>query len=218
MSDYLKTARLQKSKGVFVMFLFFEASVWERMFQLDETVSLVEKILRPVIVYLGLIVLVRFFGRRELGQLNPLDLIVLLMLSETIQNSIIGEDNSVTGGIIGAAMLFSMNYIFALLKFKSPKLEKIIEGEPIVLIENGKFDERAINREMLSREDLDVVAHKEGFESADDLQKCVLDPNGSFLVEGKDDAGDKKFKKDVLRKIEDLSEQIGKLQAALQKS
>lgn len=200
------------------MFFLFDASMWERIFQLDETVSLLEKILRPILVYLVLIVLIRIFGRRELGQLNPLDLIVLLMLSETIQNAIIGEDSSVTGGIIGAGVLLLMNYVFAFLKFRSKTLETFIEGKPSVLIEDGKLNESVVRREMLTKEDLDVVAHEEGYSSADEIKKCVLDPNGTFLVEGKEDSKDEKFKKDVLQKIENLSKQIAELQTSLQKS
>lgn len=199
------------------MFLFLEGSAWQHMFNLDNTVFWIEKILRPVIVYLALIFLLRLFGKRELGQLNPFDLVVILSLSNTVQNAIIGEDNSLVGGIVGAISLLGINYIIGFLKFKSETVEKIVEGTPATLIEKGKINKKAVNREMMTKEDLDVVAHKEGYKDADELEKCVLDPNGSFLVEGKDDTKDERFKKEVLKKIENLSKQIGELQTSLQK-
>src|SRR3569623_2581528 len=90
---------------------------------------LVEKILRPVIEYLVLVLLLRVFGKRELAQLNPFDLVVLLSLSNTVQNAIIGEDNSVTGGIIGAVSLLSINWMVVRLLFRSPRLNRALEGK-----------------------------------------------------------------------------------------
>src|ERR1700759_2416192 len=91
-------------------------------------VPLVEKILRPIIVYLCLICFLRLFGKRELAQLNPFDLVVLLSLSNTVQNAIIGDDNSVTGGIVGAFALLGINWALAHLLFRMPKLNRALEG------------------------------------------------------------------------------------------
>ena len=96
------------------------APIFENMFHLP--VPLIEKLLRPVIVYLVLVLLLRLFGKRELAQLNPFDLVVLLSLSNTVQNAIIGEDNSVTGGIIGAVSLLTINWLVVRLLFRSPRL------------------------------------------------------------------------------------------------
>src|ERR1700744_3033932 len=100
--------------------------------------SVLEKILRPIIVYLCLIFFLRLFGKRELAQLNPFDLVVLLSLSNTVQNSIIGDDNSVSGGIIGAFSLLAINWILSKVLFKSPQITSVVEGTKTVLIENGK--------------------------------------------------------------------------------
>ena len=183
------------------------------MFTLDETAFWAEKIIHPILVYIALIFLIRIFGKRELGQLNPIDLVVILSLSNTVQNAIIGADNSLVGGIVGAIALLAINYFVAFLKFKSPKMETLIEGKPVTLIENGKFNEQVIKKEMMTREDLDVVAHEEGFDNADDIKKFVLDPNGSFLVEGKEENNEDKFKKAVLRKLDELNQQIAELKA-----
>ena len=96
-----------------------------------------EKILRPIVVYVFLIVGLRLAGKRELAQLNPFDLVVLLTLSNTVQNAIIGDDNSVTGGLIGAATLLIVNHVVVRFLYRHERLDRLIEGDPDVLIENG---------------------------------------------------------------------------------
>ena len=105
---------------------------WKDMFVL--AVPVLEKILRPIIVYVFLIGGLRISGKRELAQLNPFDLIVLLTLSNTVQNAIIGDDNSVTGGLIGAASLLAINYLVVRFLYDHRKLDQIVEGSPDVLI------------------------------------------------------------------------------------
>src|SRR2546423_5915454 len=106
-------------------------AMWHNMFVLG--LPVLEKILRPVIVYLFLIVGLRLSGKRELAQLNPFDLVVLLTLSNTVQNAIIGEDNSVTGGIVGAVSLLVVNYLVVRFLYDHQKLEHLVEGDPDVL-------------------------------------------------------------------------------------
>ena len=155
--------------------------MFDSMFHLP--LPILEKLARPVIVYLVLVVLLRLFGKRELAQLNPFDLVVLLSLSNTVQNAIIGDDNSVTGGIIGAFGLLAINWLVVRVLFSSPKLTRALEGRSTVLIRDGKLDSRAMDKESLSREELLSVVHKQGFEGFDDVHSCVLEPNGTFYVE-----------------------------------
>src|SRR5882724_5504165 len=110
--------------------------IWKDMFVL--AVPLLEKILRPIVDYVFLIVSLRLSGKRELVQLNPFDLVVLLTLSNTVQNAIIGEDNTVTGGVIGATSLLVVNYLVVRFLYNHRKLEQLVEGSPDVLIEDGK--------------------------------------------------------------------------------
>lgn len=196
------------------MFLLFVETSWTNMFTLDDTVFFAEKIIRPILVYFILLFLFRLLGNRELAQLNPMDLILLLLLSNTVQNAIIGDDNSLVGGVVGALALLGINYLNVWAKFRNKTFERFMEGSPRTLIEDGKFDEKAIKKELLTKEDLDTLAHEQGFESLDDIEKCVLDTNGTFLVVGKDEIKDEKFKKDVLQKLEELSRQIAELKAA----
>src|SRR6202161_2758421 len=108
------------------------------MFHLQ--LPVLEKILRPMIVYLFLVGFLRLFGKRELAQLNPFDLVVLLSLSNTVQNAMIGDDNSVSGGVIGAFSLLAINWLLTRLLFRMPRLNNAFEGSPSVLIRHGVVD------------------------------------------------------------------------------
>ena len=107
----------------------------------------------------------RISGKRELAQLNPFDLIVLLMLSNTVQNAIIGDDNSVTGGVIGAITLLAVNYLIVRSVYSSPKLQRLFGGEPEVLVRNGQVRLRKLERELITKEELEAAAHRQGIAS-----------------------------------------------------
>src|SRR5213080_1188977 len=113
-----------------------DAALWRDLFHPD--VSILEKIIRPILVYFFLIVCLRLAGKRELAQLNPFDLVVLLTLSNTVQNAIIGNDNSVLGGIIGATTLLATNFLVVRFLYRHRKLDQLVEGRADVLIEDGK--------------------------------------------------------------------------------
>src|SRR5690349_2061313 len=113
--------------------------MWSDIFTLGAPV--IEKILRPILVYFFLVVALRVFGKRELAQLNPFDLVVLLSLSNTVQNAIIGNDNSLSGGLIGALALLAMNYMVVRFLFRHRRLDQIFEGEPTTLVKEGKVCE-----------------------------------------------------------------------------
>ena len=104
---------------------------------LHPDVSILEKVIRPIVVYLFLIVSLRLAGKRELAQLNPFDLVVLMTLSNTVQNAIIGNDNSLLGGLIGAATLLVVNYVVVRFLYSHESIDRFIEGDPELLIENG---------------------------------------------------------------------------------
>src|ERR1700689_1371971 len=135
--------------------------LWTDMFVLGLPVA--EKILRPVVVYIFLVGGLRLAGKRELAQLNPFDLVVLLTLSNTVQNAIIGDDNSVTGGLVGATTLLLINFLVARFLFRHEKLDRLIEGEATLLIENGKVLKNMLAKEVLTLHELEAAAHKQGF-------------------------------------------------------
>src|SRR5213595_3916150 len=132
----------------------------------------IEKILRPILVYFFLVVALRVFGKRELAQLNPFDLVVLLSLSNTVQNAIIGNDNSLSGGLIGALGLLAMNYVVVRFLFRHRRLDQIFEGQPTVLIERGHIVKHALAKELLTHAELMTVLHRQGFDTLGEVEHC----------------------------------------------
>ncbi len=159
------------------------AHMWHDIFV--PGVSLAEKILRPALVYLFLVAALRVFGKRELAQLNPFDLVVLLSLSNTVQNAIIGDDNSLLGGVIGAFSLLVMNYLMVRFLFRHRRLDQIFEGKPTTLIENGRVVGRALAQELLTSSELMTVLHRQGFDSLSEVEQCILEPGGTFYIQRK---------------------------------
>ncbi len=192
---------------------FLADSSWAHMFTLDDTAFWLEKILRPIIVYAAMIFLLRIFGKRELGQLNPFDLVVIISLSNTVQNAIIGQDNSLIGGVVGAVSLLGINYLVAVFKYNSKTVEEFIEGKPRTIIENSKINKKAVRRELLTKDDLNTIAHREGFENVKEIEKCILDSNGDFYVEGNTRTSEDNFRREVLDKLENLTRQIKELKS-----
>ena len=182
------------------------------MFQLP--LPVLEKLLRPVVVYLVLVILLRLFGKRELAQLNPFDLVVLLSLSNTVQNAIIGEDNSVTGGIIGAFSLLAINWLVVRVLFRSQKLTRVLEGRAAVLIRDGQLDQRAIDRESLTREELQDVIHRQGFQDFHQVHRCELEPNGTFYVEAFDPSVADKRHAELMARMDELQGMIAQLKTS----
>jgi uncharacterized membrane protein YcaP (DUF421 family) len=180
--------------------------MFDSMFHLP--LPILEKLARPVVIYLVLVVLLRIFGKRELAQLNPFDLVVLLSLSNTVQNAIIGDDNSVTGGIIGAFGLLAINWLVVRILFRSPRLTRALEGRSTTLIRNGQLDTQAMNRESLSREELLSVVHRQGFEDFHNVRKCELEPNGTFYVEAFEPSADDKRHAELLGRIDALAREV----------
>jgi uncharacterized membrane protein YcaP (DUF421 family) len=183
--------------------------MFDNMFHLPLPIA--EKLLRPVIVYLVLVLLLRLFGKRELAQLNPFDLVVLLSLSNTVQNAIIGDDNSVTGGIIGAFSLLAINWLVVHLLFRSPRLTRLLEGRPTVLVKGGQIDMKAMRRESLSREELISVIHRQGFEHLHQVHRCELEPNGSFYVEAIEPPIAEKHHNELLERLDALTREVAAL-------
>ncbi len=174
-----------------------------------------EKVVRPVTMYLVLVAFLRLFGKRELAQLNPFDLVVLLSLSNTVQNAIIGDDNSVTGGIVGAFSLLAINWLLMWVLYRAPKLNKAMEGSPTTLIRDGKVDGAACRRERLTREELITVLNRNNFNEPDEIALCVLEPSGTFYVRGKSPSPEDKQQTALLEAVNRLTAEVGSLRAQL---
>ena len=183
--------------------------IWNAIFGVGAPV--VEKVLRPVIVYVFLVVLLRVFGKRELAQLNPFDLVVLLSLSNTVQNAIIGNDNSVSGGLLGALTLLAVNYVVVRFLFRHRRLDQVFEGKPTVLIEKGRVVEKALASELLTKSELMTVLHRQGFSGLEEVDRCVLEPGGTFSVGRKNPPAEELKHQEVMRRLEDLSGKLDQL-------
>jgi uncharacterized membrane protein YcaP (DUF421 family) len=183
--------------------------MWRAIFALGAPVA--EKVLRPVLMYVFLVVLLRVFGKRELAQLNPFDLVVLLSLSNTVQNAIIGNDNSLTGGLIGAFALVALNYLVVRFLFRHRRLDEILEGKPTVLIEKGRVMENGLASELLTRPELLTVLHRQGFSDLEEVEQCVLEPGGTFAIRRKEPPIGELEHRELVRRLEELNGKLDKL-------
>jgi uncharacterized membrane protein YcaP (DUF421 family) len=186
--------------------------IWKDMFVMG--LPLLEKILRPVIVYAFLVISLRLSGKRELVQLNPFDLVVLLTLSNTVQNAIIGDDNSVTGGLIGAASLLATNYLVVRFLYGHRNLDQIVEGRADVLVENGKLRRQNLKKELITEAQLEAAARKQGFASLAEVEQCVLEPGGTLTFLGKKPNTEDVRHQELLGKLERLTQEIALLRSS----
>jgi len=141
-----------------------------------------EFVLRGAAVYLFIFLLLRITGRRQVGQLTTFDLVLLLLLSNAVQNSMNGGDNTVTAGFILAATLAGINLLLAWFATRSKKLEDFIEGRPLVLIHNGHLYEDVARRQNLSRQEIDTALRGLGISSVADVHYAILEPNGAITA------------------------------------
>lgn len=186
--------------------------IWKDMFVLG--IPLLEKILRPVVIYAFLVISLRLSGKRELVQLNPFDLVVLLTLSNTVQNAIIGDDNTVLGGIIGATSLLATNYLVVRFLYDHHKLDQIVEGRADVLIEDGKVRTHNLRKELITMPQLQAAAHKQGFDSLAEVAQCVLEPGGTLTFIGRKPATEDVRHQELLGKMEGLAHEISLLRGS----
>jgi uncharacterized membrane protein YcaP (DUF421 family) len=183
--------------------------MWKDMFVI--TLPILEKILRPVIVYFFLVIMLRLAGKRELVQLNPFDLVVLLTLSNTVQNAIIGDDNSVSGGILGATSLLAVNYLTVRFLYKHKNLDQLVEGNADVLIEGGKLRPEHLKKELITTAQLEAAARKQGFGSLSEVDQCILEPGGTLTFIGKKPDTDLLRHKELLDRIDKLKDELALL-------
>jgi uncharacterized membrane protein YcaP (DUF421 family) len=181
-------------------------NIWKDMFVMG--LPLAEKILRPIVVYAFLVISLRLSGKRELVQLNPFDLVVLLTLSNTVQNAIIGEDNSVLGGIIGASSLLVTNYLVVRFLYDHRRLDQLVEGRADVLVEGGKVRTHNLKRELITMAQLEAAARKQGFDSIAEVDRCVLEPGGTLTFVGKKPATEDVRHQELLGKLDRLTQEI----------
>ena len=147
-----------------------------------------DKALRMAVVYLALVIGLRLAGRRELAQLNAFDLVVLLLLSNTVQNAVIGPDDSLLGGLFSAGVLLLLNAVVNRVLYRYPLIDRIVEGPPILLIVKGKTIEKNMRHEEITESELLAAVRRQGFYSFEEIDECILETNGSltFIPKAKD--------------------------------
>jgi uncharacterized membrane protein YcaP (DUF421 family) len=193
----------------------FSSPMLRDMFVLG--VPILEKVLRPWLVYVFLIVGLRLAGKRGLAQLNTFDLIVLLTLSNTVQNAIIGDDNSVTGGVIGATSLLVINYVVIRFLFRRMRLDRFLEGSPTPLIEGGRLVRKNLERELITEAELATAAHRQGFRDLREVERAIIEAGGSIAFIGKDPSPMRTHHDELVRRLEQISQQLQALQPHAEK-
>ena len=189
-----------------------DAKMWSDMFNLG--LPVLEKILRPIIIYAVLVVSLRLAGKRELAQLNPFDLVVLLTLSNTVQNAIIGDDNTVTGGVIGAVTLLLVNYLVVRFLYEHKQLDEMVEGGSDVLVEGGQIRLNRLKEEVITLAELESAAHKQGFTSLDEVERAILEPGGTISFIRKEPPPEAARHEELLTRLDQITRELAALRAA----
>jgi uncharacterized membrane protein YcaP (DUF421 family) len=168
-------------------------------------VSLAEKILRPIVVYVLLVMALKFMGKRVLAQMNAFDLVVLLVISTTVQNAIIGNDTSLSGGLIGGAALLVR------LLWRSPDQPLRGEGSEVNLWQFGQPDKQNLNRYHIPIPELTVTAHERGFDSLEQVEKVSLAPNGTLTFVGRESDSEAGRHRELMRRLESMERELSAL-------
>jgi uncharacterized membrane protein YcaP (DUF421 family) len=186
-----------------------DATLWAHLFDLQ--LPVLEKVLRPILVYGFLVVGLRLAGKRELAQLNPFDLIVLLMLSNTVQNAIIGDDVTLVGGFIGATTLLAVNWLVVRYLYGHPGLDRIVEGAADVLVEDGHVHQDRLRRELITLSELKSAAHKQGIASLDLVERAVIEPGGTISFVARQPTPESTHYAEILRRLDALAGEVAAL-------
>lgn len=141
-----------------------------------------EVVLRTAIVYAALVGAFRFFGKREIGQMTPFDLVVILLIANAVQNAMVGTDTSVTGGLIAAVTLLVFNYGVQFVRSRVPAFRKLVEGQPAVLISDGKVMDSTLHKEGIDIDDVLQAIREHGLEGVPDVRLAVLEVDGSISI------------------------------------
>jgi len=146
------------------------------------TVPFWELVIRGILVYLFLVIVLRISGKRQIGQLAPIDLILLLVLSNSVQNAMNGGDNSFIGGVISAITLVGTHYLVAFLSFKFKCFEWLVDGSPTTLISDGVLNQKAMDSEFLTIKELESAMRANGIEDISKVKKAVLENDGNISI------------------------------------
>jgi uncharacterized membrane protein YcaP (DUF421 family) len=139
-------------------------------------------VVRAAVVYVFLLVLLRLTGKRQVGQLAPFDLVLLLVLSNAVQNAMNGGDNSITGGMILAGTLVGLNWCVGWLVYRSKRFEALIEGRPVILVHDGRIDRNAMQKTQMTIHELESSIRGQGCCGPEEVRFAILENNGHITV------------------------------------
>lgn len=154
--------------------------MWNDLINLG--VSAPEKILRTIVVYVALAVLLRLAGKRDLAQLNSFDLVVMLLLSNVVQNAVIGPDDSLAGGLLGAAVLVGFNALMVRLSVRSDRTFRVMEGTPTVLARDGSWDQPTLRRLGLRQADVEAALRRQNANDVSEAERVTIEPGGAVVA------------------------------------
>ena len=169
-------------------------------------IPLGEKLARTLIVYAFLLVGLRLAGKREMGQLNPFDFVVLLLLSNSVQNAIIGNDNSLLGGLVGATALLVVNWVVVRYLYTHPAFARLVEGDPDLLIRNGRILPSRLKKELITHEELEAAARRQGIDGLHKVESCRLEIGGALTFVPKEPTDEEKRHGEIVRHLQSLKE------------
>ena len=138
--------------------------------------------LRSIIVYLFIVIAIRIFGKREITQLSVIDLVFILLISNSVQNAMVGPDTTLFGGLVAAGSLFIVNTVLGFLLFKSKKLSHILQGEDIMLIYNGKVLQKHLTQAGITMDELEEAVREHGVKAISEVNLAVLETDGNISV------------------------------------
>lgn len=141
-----------------------------------------EFILRALVVYAVVLGMVRLSGKRALGQITPFDVLLIVLLGNAVQNALLGQDTSLAGGLLLAATLITLNYIVGWLSSRCQPVERLVEGEPVLIARDGRLLESVLRRELLTRADFDAALRQQGCRSIDEVELALLEINGHITI------------------------------------
>lgn len=138
--------------------------------------------LKSIAIYLFIILAIRLFGKKELAQLSVFDLVFILLISNSVQNAMVGPDNTLVGGLAAATGLFVINYLLKLLLKYFPTVDKVLEGEPLLLIYEGKVQQQNLEECMLTMDELEAAVREHGAKNVSEVSLAMLEKDGSISV------------------------------------
>lgn len=169
---------------------------------------ILEKLLRPIVVYAAIVVLIHWAGKRELAQVNTLDLVVLLLLSNVVQNAMIGDDNSIGGALVGALTLVGVNRALVYLLYRRGKLAELLEGQPSILIKNGQIIPGNLDRELMRRDELLAALRRQGVSDPSEVAEALLENSGAISVIQRRPTPDEQQHAELLARLEELTREV----------